>query len=179
MNYNRESATSILTNAIRRVQFPRSRPAHRASPSAPPQLTHFPSSAAEDAAQFPEEYEVHNTTTAPSSSSDGSPVAAEDADLDVLLRCLEILRTATQVSPQPVESLSTFGRRSTSPERKCSFDPDSPTSDASEGCNGAGDRGHGRGVVGTERTAYSWSPKCAPSLDPPDRFYTPRSSHSP
>jgi hypothetical protein len=180
LNYNKQSVNSILTSAIKRVQFPKSaQQQHQLSLSAEPQLSHLPSSAAVAALKFPEECEVPNTTTAPSSSSDESQSAVEDADLEVLLKCLEIVRAATQVFPQPLESPSTCGQRTASPERKCSFDLDSLPSDASNELHGVGGEGGGGRVVRTERTAYSWSPRCTPSLDPPDSFYTPRSSHSP
>jgi hypothetical protein len=118
---------------------------------------------------------MRNATTVPS-SVDSSPMLEYEyePDVEVLSRCLEIVTAATRTAPSsprlsPCAKLYTItaAMATTAHERKCSFDLDSTPGGTSDS------NSYGAHELAA-RTAYSWSPPCTPSLDPPaDHYFTP------
>lgn len=157
--------------------------------------------------QYQYDLENEDIPDAHSGTDSSSPYLEDEQDIDTLLECLEIIHSVVTVSPSQ-ESLSSFGYHSVGGvERKCSFDLDSNASQAGDPTSGAeGDAVEGdgegeeerrvgrsrtgartgrgscsRGEVGVDtlgRAAYSWSPPFTPTLDQPDPFFTPKSTHS-
>jgi hypothetical protein len=166
LNYRNETITSILADAIQQQRNAAPRRSHAYAP--------------ELCDPGKDDEDMRNETTVPS-SVDSSPMLEYEyePDVEVLSRCLEIVTAATRTAPSspyrsPCATLHTIttAAATTAHERKCSFDLDSSPGGTSDS------NSYGAHELAA-RTAYSWSPPCTPSLDPPAaHYFTPKSTHS-
>lgn len=145
-----------------------------------------------------EEEALNATTVSP--SVDSSPTVTYDGDgdgdcdpghdLEALVRCLEMVTAAMRSAPASSESLSTMSTRYAGtlsgqggPQQGSGngFDSDTDSMASEYGAaEGATDPHEGPQLPHPERTAYSWSPTDTsnPMLDPPETYFTPKSTRS-